>query len=56
MVERIDDLKTARDFRDEVDKGNIFEAIMSLPSGNKDVNQMIEGTRQLGDVMRRLRT
>lgn len=56
MEERIDDLKTARDFSDEVNKGNVFEAIMSLPAGNKDVNQLIQGSEALDLVLRRLRT
>ena len=56
MEERIDDLKTARDFGDEVNKGNVFEAIMSLPAGNKDVNQLIQGSEALDLVLRRLRT
>ena len=56
MEERIDDLKTARDFGDEVNKGNVFEAIMSLPAGNKDVNQLIQGSETLDLVLRRLRT
>ena len=56
MEERIDDLKTARDFSDEVNKGNVFEAIQSLPSNNKEVNQMIEGSKVLDLVLRRLRT
>ena len=56
MEERIDDLKTARDFSDEVNKGNVFEAIMSLPSNNATVNQMIEGSEALDLALRRLRT
>jgi len=56
MEERIDDLKTARDFKDEVEKGNVFEAIASLPAGNKEVNQLIEGSQVMDLVMRRLRS
>ena len=56
MEERIDDLKTARDFIDEVEKGNVFEAIESLPANNKDVNQLIQGSEVLDLVMQRLRS
>ena len=56
MEEYIDDLKTARDFGDEVEKGNVFEAIESLPAGNKRVNQMIEGSNAISNVLRRTRS
>ena len=56
MEERIDDLKTSRDFIDEVEKGNVFEAIQSLPTNNKDVNQLIQGAEVMDLVMRRLRS
>ena len=54
MEERIDDLKTARDFSDEVEKGNIFEAILSLPDNNSDVAKLVQRSKALKKVKQRL--
>ena len=54
MEERIDDLKTARDFIDEVEKGNIFEAIQSLPDNNADVAKLVQRSTALNRVKQRL--
>ena len=54
MEERIDDLKTARDFVDEVEKGNIFEAIQSLPDNNADVAKLVQRSTALNRVKQRL--
>ena len=55
MEERIDDLKAARDFQEEVDKGYVFDAIQSLPANNKDVNELVKRSSALERVRMFLR-
>ena len=50
------DVLSARDFSNEVNKGNVFEAIMSMPEGNQRVADLIGGLEALDLVFKRLRS
>tara|TARA_R100001463_G_scaffold72488_1_gene126343 strand:+ start:99 stop:764 length:666 start_codon:yes stop_codon:yes gene_type:complete len=50
------DVLSARDFSDEVNKGNVFEAIMSLPDKNQRVADLVGGLEALDLVFKRLRS